>query len=75
MQLQEGSTHSDEISIMHNAENVTCTACCAGCMQGGSSETLYASVKGKIFTLPNDCTVYPAHDYQGRHSSTVGEEK
>ncbi|CAN0544434.1 unnamed protein product, partial [Ectocarpus sp. 8 AP-2014] len=46
-------------------------------MQGGSSETLYASVNGKIFTLPNDCTVYPGHDYQarGRHSSTVGEEK
>lgn len=32
--------------------------------QGGSSETLYNSIYTKIFTLPNDCTVYPAHDYK-----------
>lgn len=30
--------------------------------QGGSSETLYSSIVNKIFTLPNDCKVYPAHD-------------
>jgi sulfur dioxygenase len=25
--------------------------------------------------LPADCLVYPAHDYQGRPCSTIGEEK
>lgn len=39
-----------------------CATC--GFLQGGSSETLYKSVHGKIFTLPNDCKVYPAHDYK-----------
>ena len=38
--------------------------------QGGSSETLYSSVKSKIFTLPNDCIVYPAHDYKVRWFGT-----
>lgn len=32
--------------------------------QGGSSEMLYSSVMSKIFTLPNDCVIYPAHDYK-----------
>ena len=43
--------------------------------QGGSSETLYDSVHSQIFTLPDDTVVYPAHDYKGHRSSTVGEEK
>ena len=43
--------------------------------QQGSSRTLYHSVHEKIFTLPDDATVYPAHDYKGRMSSSVGEEK
>ena len=33
--------------------------------QGGSSDTLYQSVHGRIFSLPDDYTVYPAHDYKG----------
>eukprot|EP00484_Ammonia_sp_Unknown_P021751 CAMPEP_0197026092 /NCGR_PEP_ID=MMETSP1384-20130603/6267_1 /TAXON_ID=29189 /ORGANISM="Ammonia sp." /LENGTH=258 /DNA_ID=CAMNT_0042454701 /DNA_START=61 /DNA_END=837 /DNA_ORIENTATION=+ len=43
--------------------------------QGGSSANLYDSVHKKIFALPDDCTVYPGHDYGGRLCSTVGEEK
>ena len=43
--------------------------------QGGSSENLYESVHGKLFTLPDTCKVYPAHDYKGRTMSTIGEEK
>lgn len=42
--------------------------------QGGSSSTLYDSVTKKIFQLPPDCLVYPAHDYNGHTSSSVGEE-
>jgi sulfur dioxygenase len=44
-------------------------------MQQGDARTLYRSVHGKIFTLPDHCAVYPAHDYAGRTRSTVGEEK
>jgi sulfur dioxygenase len=43
--------------------------------QQGSSESLYESVHKKIFTLPDDYTVLPAHDYNGFTSSTVREEK
>jgi len=43
--------------------------------QQGSSEKLYASIHGQVFTLPDDYVVYPGHDYKGHTSSTVGEEK
>lgn len=43
--------------------------------QQGDASTLYRSVHDKIFTLPDSCTLYPAHDYKGRTSSSVGEEK
>lgn len=42
---------------------------------GGSSETLYKSVHEQLFTLPDECVVYPAHDYRGQTCSTIGEEK
>lgn len=29
----------------------------------------------KLFTLPDETLVYPAHDYKGRTLSTIGEEK
>ena len=44
-------------------------------LQEGSSETLYESVWSKIFSLPEHFTLFPAHDYQGRTATTVGEEK
>ncbi|KAE8289252.1 Persulfide dioxygenase ETHE1, mitochondrial [Larimichthys crocea] len=43
--------------------------------QQGSPEKLYESVHQKIFTLPDQCLVYPAHDYLGQTASTVGEER
>lgn len=43
--------------------------------QGGSAEELFASVRGKLFALPDDTLVFPAHDYKGMTSSAIGEEK
>jgi sulfur dioxygenase len=43
--------------------------------QGGDASTLYRSIHEKIFSLPADTLVYPAHDYQHRHVTTVGQEK
>jgi len=43
--------------------------------QQGSSEALYENVHGKLFTLPDQTWVYPAHDYKGRSASSIGEEK
>lgn len=42
--------------------------------QSGSSEALYDSVQQKLFTLPGETKVYPAHDYKGFTSSTIGME-
>lgn len=43
--------------------------------QNGDPGTLFDSITGKLFTLPDDTVVYPGHDYQGRTASTIGEEK
>ncbi|MGC3975703.1 MAG: MBL fold metallo-hydrolase [Nitrospira sp.] len=44
-------------------------------LQGGSAARLFDSVRQKLFALPDDTIMYPGHDYQGRVSSTIGEEK
>jgi sulfur dioxygenase len=43
--------------------------------QEGSAERLYDSVRKKLFTLPDETLVYPAHDYKGFTSTTIGAEK
>ena len=36
---------------------------------------MYKSVTEKLFSLPDDTLVYPAHDYQDRHVSSIAQEK
>src|SRR5262249_8288266 len=43
--------------------------------QQGDPKTLYRSITEQIFTLPDECMLYPAHDYAGRMVTTVREEK
>ncbi|XP_077312831.1 persulfide dioxygenase ETHE1, mitochondrial [Lithobates pipiens] len=43
--------------------------------QQGSPNVLYHSVHAKIFSLPDSCFLYPAHDYTGQTVTTVAEEK
>jgi sulfur dioxygenase len=43
--------------------------------QQGSAQALFRSIKDRIFSLPDECLLYPAHDYAGRTVTTVGEEK
>ncbi|MEP7154476.1 MAG: MBL fold metallo-hydrolase [Betaproteobacteria bacterium] len=43
--------------------------------QNGSSDELFDSITGKLFALPDDTSVWPAHDYHSRASSTIGHEK
>lgn len=43
--------------------------------QNGDAETLYRTITQKLFTLPPDTLVFPAHDYQGRRVSTIEQEK
>ncbi len=43
--------------------------------QGGDAHALYRSITGEIYTLPDPCLIYPAHDYRGLTCSSVAEEK
>ncbi len=43
--------------------------------QSGSAAALYRSITEVLFALPDDTTVWPGHDYQGRSHSTIGAEK
>lgn len=43
--------------------------------QNGDPEALYRSVTQKLFALADETLVYPAHDYTGRHVSSIGQEK
>lgn len=42
--------------------------------QNGDAATLYRSVHAKIFSLAGETLVYPGHDYQQRHVSSVEQE-
>ena len=43
--------------------------------QAGSADLLWTSIRDHIFSLPDSCLIYPAHDYLGRMVSSVGEER
>jgi sulfur dioxygenase len=43
--------------------------------QDGDAHQLYRSVHDKLFTLPPNTLLFPAHDYQGRTVTTVDEER
>jgi len=43
--------------------------------QQGDASLLFRSIRDQLFTLPDPCLVYPAHDYEGRSWSTIGEER
>lgn len=43
--------------------------------QGGDPNKSWDSIVNKLFRLPDDVTVYPAHDYKGWTASSIGEEK
>mmetsp|Transcript_3253 Transcript_3253/g.3885 ORF Transcript_3253/g.3885 Transcript_3253/m.3885 type:complete len:139 (+) Transcript_3253:1-417(+) len=66
---------SDDKSFVLTGDTILIKGCGRTDFQEGSSETLYNSVHKQLFTLPDECVVYPAHDYKGRTSSTIGDEK
>lgn len=42
---------------------------------GGDAGQQFDSITGKLFTLPEATLMFPAHDYRGNTSSTIGVEK
>ncbi|MBS1212491.1 MAG: fold metallo-hydrolase [Proteobacteria bacterium] len=43
--------------------------------QQGDPRAMYRSVHTQIFTLPEECLLYPGHDYRGLTVTSVGEER
>ncbi len=43
--------------------------------QNGDPRAQYDSIFNKLLKLPEETLVFPAHDYKGETSSTIGEEK
>lgn len=65
----------DEQAIAFTGDALLIRGCGRTDFQGGSAAVLYKSVHEKIFTLPRNYRLYPAHDYNGRTVTTVAEEK
>ncbi|KAK9887560.1 hypothetical protein WA026_023366 [Henosepilachna vigintioctopunctata] len=68
------SYYFEDQQMVFTGDTLLIRGCGRTDFQEGSPEVLYKSVHSKIFTLPLDTIVYPAHDYKGVMSSSVAEE-
>lgn len=67
--------YSPEQGIAFTGDTLLIRGCGRTDFQEGDPAILYDSVHQKIFTLPEDTKLYPAHDYKGMTVTTVDEEK
>jgi sulfur dioxygenase len=65
----------DDRSMAFTGDALLIRGCGRTDFQQGSAHTLFHSVREQVFTLPDGCQLYPAHDYRGLTSSSVGEER
>jgi glyoxylase-like metal-dependent hydrolase (beta-lactamase superfamily II)/rhodanese-related sulfurtransferase len=65
----------DDASMAFTGDAVLIRGCGRTDFQQGNARTLYRSVREQIFSLPEHCLLYPAHDYRGLTVTSVGEEK
>jgi len=65
----------DARTMVFTGDTLLIRGCGRTDFQQGSANKLYNSIREKLFALPDDCIVYPAHDYTGRNASSIGEEK
>jgi glyoxylase-like metal-dependent hydrolase (beta-lactamase superfamily II)/rhodanese-related sulfurtransferase len=65
----------DDQSMVFTGDSLLIRGCGRTDFQQGSAKKLYHSIADRLFALPDECVVFPAHDYSGRTSSSIGEEK
>jgi rhodanese-related sulfurtransferase len=65
----------DDESMVFTGDALLIRGCGRTDFQHGSAHNLFRSIKQRLFALPDACVVYPGHDYNGRTSSTIGEER
>ncbi|XP_039957776.1 persulfide dioxygenase ETHE1, mitochondrial [Bactrocera tryoni] len=64
-----------EQGCIFTGDTVLIRGCGRTDFQEGDPAHLYENVHSKIFTLPENFRIYPAHDYKGSMESSVWEEK
>ncbi|MCB1665495.1 MAG: MBL fold metallo-hydrolase [Pseudomonadales bacterium] len=62
-------------SMVFTGDALLIRGCGRSDFQQGDPARLYHSITEQLFTLPDDCAVFPAHDYNGRTRSSILEEK
>lgn len=65
----------EEQGVAFTGDTLLIRGCGRTDFQEGDSRTLYKSVHEKIFTLPENFRLFPAHDYKGNMETSVAEEK
>jgi sulfur dioxygenase len=65
----------DDRSMAFTGDALLIRGCGRTDFQQGDARTLFRSVRTQIFSLPEDCLIYPGHDYRGLTQTSVGEEK
>ena len=66
---------TNEVTRVFTGDALLIGTCGRTDFQGGDPGALYDAIHARLFTLPDATRVFPAHDYKGRTSSTIGEEK
>ncbi|KAL1506390.1 hypothetical protein ABEB36_005763 [Hypothenemus hampei] len=69
------SYYSENQNIAFTGDALLIRGCGRTDFQEGNPRTLFKSVHTKIFSLPDNTILFPAHDYKGLTSTTVDEEK
>ena len=65
----------DDESVAFTGDALLIRGCGRTDFQQGSPETLYRSIHEQIFSLPDECLLYPGHDYRGLTVTSVREER
>jgi len=65
----------DDRSMAFTGDCLLIRGCGRTDFQQGDPAAMYASVHDRIFSLPDECLLYPGHDYRGSTVTSVGEEK
>lgn len=65
----------DDRSMAFTGDALLIRGCGRTDFQSGDARALFHSVREQIFSLPDRCLLYPAHDYRGLMVTSVGEEK
>ncbi len=66
---------TDDLKHAFTGDTLLIRGCGRTDFQQGCANTLFESVRSKIFTLADDAQLHPGHDYKGRTVTTVAEEK